>query len=196
MALSNWDTLALNQDGPSDGILTSPMGVSVAIYKNWLYVLDPHNAREGGRFDPSSDTVMQVDAGSLAYLDVQIEAVRGPQEGIYTVVLRGEQVMVGCGVYGWEPTGAPQMITNFDTYLPPPWLGVTPESVHFLRAFAAEHLGGEHPLMSGERWADVVRFNQGDAFLAEALELASPATAVGAQQDPVATAIFGSREAP
>lgn len=196
MALSNWDTLALNQDGPCDGNFVSPLGISVGIYKNWLYVLDPQMARAGGRFDASTGTVMQVDAGSISYHDVQIEAVRGPQAGIYTVVQDGDQVMIGCGVYGWaEREGDDIVISSsedFDRYVPPPWLGVEPESVEFLYITALELLGVDHPMMAPARWENLVRFNQGDAVLAGALQLGPVGTSPGESQQPFATAIFGA----
>jgi len=85
MALSNWDTLAVDETGEStNGVFVSPLGVSVEFYKNWLYVRDRKGWQEGGRF--VEPTVMQVDHGSLSYKDVSICAVRGPQNGVYAVV--------------------------------------------------------------------------------------------------------------
>jgi len=85
MALSNWDTLAVDENGEStNGIFTSPNGVSVEFYKNWLYVRDKKGWQEGGRF--VEPTVMQVDNGTLSYKDVSICAIRGPQNGVYAVV--------------------------------------------------------------------------------------------------------------
>lgn len=85
MALSNWDTLAVNQTGEStNGVFVSPLGVSVEFYKNWLYVRDKQGWNKGGRF--VEPTVMQVEHGVLHYKDVSITAIRGPQNGVYAVV--------------------------------------------------------------------------------------------------------------
>jgi hypothetical protein len=85
MALSNWDTLAVDENGEStNGVFVSPLGVSVEFYKNWLYVRDSKAWQEGGRF--VSPTVMQVESASLSYKDVSITAIRGPQNGVYAVV--------------------------------------------------------------------------------------------------------------
>ena len=59
MALSNWDTFAVDEKGePTDGRFTSALGVEVEIYKNWLYVRDEQAWRDGGRF--VSPTVMSM----------------------------------------------------------------------------------------------------------------------------------------
>ena len=37
MALSNWDTFAMTHENKScGGVYTSPQGISVEIYKNWI----------------------------------------------------------------------------------------------------------------------------------------------------------------
>lgn len=41
VALSNWDTLAIDHNNNSiNGVIKSKMGVTVRIYKNWLYIED------------------------------------------------------------------------------------------------------------------------------------------------------------
>lgn len=102
MALSNWDTLAFDLNGPCNGTATNHEGYTVEIYKNWLYL------RAG------ADTVeAKVDDGHLSWHEWEIEARRGPQDGVYVVAhsLRhssdvpgghtDERVLVGCGVYGF-----------------------------------------------------------------------------------------------
>jgi len=125
MALSNWDTLAVNLKGePQSGFFVSPGGVKVEIYKNWVYIHDPEAWREKGSY--VKDTIMQINHGDLHYHDVEIRAIRGPQEGIYVACwhtdYKDEEIiytgMVGCGVYGFAGEE---------------WIGVTPESVAFLQ---------------------------------------------------------------
>jgi hypothetical protein len=85
MALSDWDTMAVDAEGrPTSGLFVSRLGVEVEIYKNWLYIRDPKAWHEGGPF--VEPTVAQVSSGSLTYKDVRIEAKRGPKRGIYCVV--------------------------------------------------------------------------------------------------------------
>jgi len=85
MALSNWDSMAVNAKGePTNGVFVSKMGVTVEIYKNWLYLRDPDAWREGGPYVEA--TVAQIDNGSFQYKDVHIAAKRGPKGGVYCVV--------------------------------------------------------------------------------------------------------------
>ncbi len=135
MALSNWDTLAVDLDGkPVDGTFTSPLGITVEFYKNWIYVHDPKGWQEGGHF--VHDTVMQVQEGKFTYQDVSVEAIRGPQEGIYAVVywnsfkkdengiyVKKMTGMVGCSVYGTVKSK---------------WVGVSKNCVKFLQSYITE----------------------------------------------------------
>lgn len=133
MALSNWDTLAIDLEGnPTNGIFISPKsGVKVELYKNWAYICDPKGWHEGGGY--VKDVVGQVESGSLHYYDINIEAIQGPQNGIYVACWtvewpppKGEERkpkyygMIGCGVYGFEGEK---------------WIGVSKESFDFLRSW-------------------------------------------------------------
>jgi hypothetical protein len=133
MALSNWDTLAVNLKGEEiDGSFTSPLGVEVSFYKNWIYVRDPVAWQDGGKF--VKDTVMQISEGVIDYKDVSIHAIRGPQNGIYAFVHSGYEHddtfrgMIGCGVYGF---GDASDGVDEDGYAP--WVGVRPSSREFLQ---------------------------------------------------------------
>ena len=95
MSSGNWDLWVLNEKGePTDGSFTSPLGVKVEFYKNWLYVGDERAWREGGRF--MEPVVLNVHSGQLVYQDVDIWAVRGPQEGVYAAVWTAD----GRGIVG------------------------------------------------------------------------------------------------
>lgn len=107
MALSNWATAAVDEKGqPSNGLFTSVLGVTVEIYKNWLYVHDPAAWREGGPY--VHPVVMSINAGEVSYQDVRVLAVRGPKEGVYAIVWSGYEsdpdfrAMIGIGCYGYE----------------------------------------------------------------------------------------------
>ena len=132
MAMGNWDTLAVNDRGePVDGRFVSPLGVVVAVYKNWLYVEDEVAWRDGSGY--TKPIVLRVDEGRLEYLDVVVLATRGPQDGVYTVVWsRGPEdelrAMLAVGCLGHDGWGA--------------WTGVRPESINdwrcWLRRFAEQ----------------------------------------------------------
>lgn len=107
MALSNWDTLAIDETGtPTNGTFTSPLGVEVSFYKNWLYVEDKKAWEAGGYY--IQPTVMKVASGDVTYKDVNILAKRGPQHGVYALITSGRtyeknlKVMAGCGVSGYQ----------------------------------------------------------------------------------------------
>jgi hypothetical protein len=204
MALSNWDTMALNEKGePSHGEFTSPCGVSVEFYKNWLYVRDAKAWQEGGGY--TEPTVMEIQPGDIRYKDVHILALRGPQNGVFAVVWTGygDEVkgMAGCGVYGYEGME---------------WIGVTPESLTWwvaklrgeheetynLSSYVTEPDGSSReeklPEMKSMvpdldvpdvfrklEWGQALRFNQGDAFFAAAAGQATPGTAPGEAQPTV-----------
>jgi len=147
MALSNWDTLALDLDGnPTVGSFTSPLEVTVEIYKNWLYVSDPKAWRPEGSF--TKPVVAQLTEGTLRYQDLNIAAKRGPQQGVYAVIWtpgykyqpKGEKLnfelpargIVACGVYGYEDDDQDESGARF--------VGVKPESARWFQ----DQLHGKH----------------------------------------------------
>lgn len=179
MALSNWDTLAIRSDGDIYGVLTTPAGVEVEIYKNWLYVRDPDAWREG-RF--TAPTIMEVTSGEITYRDLTVNAWRGPQNGVFVVAIAGWRenptaVMVGCGVYGFDEQDP-------DDEADPKWIGVHRDSVDFLRARVVEDLGEDHPFVNAVQWDALGRFNQGDARLARQVDVADPTTPPGESDAP------------
>lgn len=220
MALSNWDTLAVDLEGqPIDGSFTSPGGASVAIYKNWLYIRDEKAWHDGSFVKP---TIMQIQHGELDYHDVDIVAIRGPQNGVYVacwhVSKKTVTGMVGCGVSG---------------YYGSEWVGVQPESVKFLQEWISaseksfheeliqslakdfdedcvkrigktkeefiEETRAERHFVFREEIARVkidkgLRFNQGDAYFAEKLGFEIPATETGKAQSTILSRMIGSDE--
>lgn len=208
MALSNWDTLAVDLNGePQAGSFTSPGGVEVRIYKNWIYISDPQAWREKGGF--VKDTIMEIQHGTVRYHDVEIQAIRGPQYGVYVVCWHADHDskptkytgMIGCGVEGYEDEN---------------WIGVKPESVEFLqkwisnkeRTWSEEEVdemvaGLSNPDLDWEKElresysfdfpeeiAGVtlelgIRFNQGNMYFAEKIGLPLDATKPGESRKPV-----------
>lgn len=185
MALSNWDTWALDEKGePIPGSFTSPLGVEVEVYKNWLYVQDERAWVEGGAY--IRPIIMEIQSGELTYKDVHVSALRGPQEGVYAVVyttrypphVEGEPYkpptytgMIGVGVYGYHGEE---------------WVGVLPESIAWFREQVknAEKMDVPREFRDLD-WSKGRRFNQGDAFFAKNLGFETPATREGETETPI-----------
>lgn len=186
MALSNWDTLAIDlATGESiQGGFVTPGGVYVAIYKHWVFIHDKTAWREGGRF--VATTIMRIQKGSLHYHDVHIEAIRGPQDGVYMACWHrkwpneGDPIytgMVGCGLYA------------FDGEVP---VGVRPESLEYLKAWVASEEELEE-IREQVKWGSELRFNQGDDFFAGKLQIPTEGTKPGESHVPLL--MRGSKEA-
>ena len=117
MALSNWDTLAVNEKGEATNgeFTTRKKGVVALIYKNWMYVRDGENM------------VMEIQHGEFSYKDLHVFAIRGPKNGIYVVcwddhwsienVEPFSNMVVGVGLYGFSGED---------------WVGVEQNEVFFL----------------------------------------------------------------
>lgn len=131
MSLGNWTAMTWGTQprahgGHFDGLL----GVSVELYKNWLYVLDATAWRKGPFSHP---IVMYFEQGVATYLDVHLAATRGPQDGIYFACWTGhsdqaDAFMVGCGVYAYESELGDEAEA---------WVGVKAESMDFLHEWLA-----------------------------------------------------------
>lgn len=71
MALSNWDTFAMNHKGEScRGEFVSSLGIKVKAYKNWLFVEDNLGWRKGGSF--AEPIIMQINNSNLIFKDVNV----------------------------------------------------------------------------------------------------------------------------
>ena len=85
MSLSAYDTLMVDHNGRNiSGFWTSPVGITVRIRKNWVYVEDPKGWRKDGA-NYQKPVVMEVQWGDIIYKDVHILALSGPQKGIYFI---------------------------------------------------------------------------------------------------------------
>jgi hypothetical protein len=185
MALSNWDTLAIDRNGESiEGRLTTPKGVSIEIYKNWAHVLDPKAWSEDNSY--VEPVIMVIEDGHLTYKDLEIFAKRGPQNGIYLVAIWrqygdkpdykmtwGGMVAIGC--YGFSDEGE--------------WNGVEKESVDFLKNMI-EECHNEY-ILDKDAFVDIdfenaLRYCQGDAYFAkQGVVAGNIGTKVGEVEDPL-----------
>ncbi len=101
MACLDYDTRMVDCRGRYVQKFTSPCGVVVQIYKNWVDVSDRKAWRARSGF--TGGLVMRVTEGRLDYQDVSLAARLGPQRGIYAAVWlragsRSKSGVVGCGV--------------------------------------------------------------------------------------------------
>jgi len=188
MALSNWDTLAVDHNNNFiNGAIKSKMGVIVEIYKNWLYISDNVAWQNGSYAKP---VVSEIHYGSLIYKDVFIYAKRGPQQGVYCIVHtpiyinKNEKpnLMVGIGCYGYDGDN---------------WVGVRHESVDFLTEMLSSNLE-DLPLeykniIENLDLRAALRFNQGDNYFANNLGFNSPSSKVGTAKEPVLTKIIKTK---
>lgn len=182
MALSNWDTLAVDHDSnPINGVIKSKMGVQIKIYKNWLYVEDDVAWQEGRYTEP---TIMEIHSGNLTYKDVAIYAEKGPQNGIYCVVCTPSWVdekagkkpdaMIGIGCYGCSGDE---------------WVGVHSGSVDFLISMIKLNIDNlpwsYKEILEGLNFKKALRFNQGDEYFANELDFSTPASTIGESSEPI-----------
>jgi len=91
MALSNWDTIAFNNDGEScNSIFKNSKGSVLEIYKNWIYI---HNekmwVKDGSYRKP---VIAQINDGDIQIAGFDITAIRGSQYGIFVFASALENV--------------------------------------------------------------------------------------------------------
>ena len=184
MALSNFDTLAIDQDEVSVLGVFEYQGITAKIYKNWLYI-----GNEAGYWPDSGYTkpfIMTIYEGLVTYGSVQIWAVRGPQDGIYCTVWSSNhkgtpKTMIGCGVYGYSDNGL--------------WEGVRKDSLTWFQNKIQENLSTYHTLPFKEGFipdfTKAHRFNQGDAYFAKAFGVSPPTTQPEASKEPSINTLIG-----
>ena len=209
MALSDYDILAFDENGQSTrGVFESPAGVIVEFYKDFLYVGDERAWREGSSY--LHPTVMKIEQGELNYMDVRVRAIRGPQDGVYAVVSSGTtytyegskpfRCMIGVGCNGYrhyfadgtrtepeiihwssdDPVQRDEQGRKIETR----WEGVSDDALACLRDMIAD----DDELPEALRHTDMstlVRFNQGDAYIADHVGAPVPATTPGESEQPI-----------
>lgn len=106
MALSNWATLSWNENGePCEGKIEAE-GITIEIYKNWLYVRDEKAWREGAAF--IKPTIMEIAEGQIEYHRFKIIASRGKNNELFVVTEyyskdhTEKKQLIGIGAYGFD----------------------------------------------------------------------------------------------
>jgi hypothetical protein len=184
MALSNWDTMAWDSDGNNcEGSCMSNNWVSekrnsVEIYKNHLNVLAPKMWADDSQF--IKPYIAQIQEGEIALAGFNIYAARGPQEAVFTVIdtnpaVYGNKLFFGgIGCYGFNENGGDEFV------------GVRESTI--VKFF--EWADSLSPGLNGTElrvWLDKckkahiqsLRYNQGDAYIAERIQEEILATPVG-----------------
>lgn len=165
MALSNWATLAWNENGePCEGKIDAE-GIIVAIYKNWIYVRDEKAWREGAAFN--KPTIMEISEGQIEYHRFKIIVSRGSNNELFVVVEYNNKdgterkQLIGIGAYGYDD----------DKYV-----GVTEDTKKEFFNWIKKSRGDWWFSVNIDltKIKDSEQFNQGDKYLAEKLGFKTP----------------------
>ncbi len=175
MALSNWDTFAMNEKGePCKGEFISPLGVRVTIYKNWVYVYDEVAWQENIKCH-QKPCVMEIFKSEMQYKDVVIVS-DFIDNTIYLAVFSYTEPltgMVGVGSYGFDDDGK--------------YVGVTKTHLRKLKDFLETETNYfSIPVELKElSLKDGNRFNQGDMFFHEKLGIDKQCSVPGKAEEPI-----------
>jgi hypothetical protein len=180
MALSNWDILAIDENGnPTNGVFETPLGIKAEIYKNWVYIHDEKAWREKGGF--VKDVVMEVNNGKIHYMDLNLFTEFSEEHNaIFVMAWNGWKydntlkAMYGIGAYGFDG----------DVYV-----GISKQCFEDFQKFVARsvefYTHAELPDFS-----KALRFNQGDSFFDCAFDEEPMGTKVGEQEEPYLIQMF------
>lgn len=172
MALSNWDTLAVDHTGAplAEASFRAADGTSVRFYKNWLYVGSEALWRPGCGFD--CPTIERIDEGVRSIGALTIRAARGPRDGVYALVHERRaggviRAMAGCACDGYQGEA---------------WVGIGAAEVEALaRLLAAQ----PEPSLRRIDLSRARRTNQGDALIAGRFGVPTPDSAAGQAEEPL-----------
>jgi hypothetical protein len=143
MALSDWDCLAFDLDGPRDSDrMTNARGCTIRVHKSWLNVSERRSVVSGRwprRHVSTTDRQRaRINEGDVWIGDWRIVARRGPQNGIYFIAFSADYdpalrefvdraLFVGCGVYGYTSSTAGHIEAAIDLGVDPATLMVLSE---------------------------------------------------------------------
>jgi hypothetical protein len=165
MALSNWAILAWNENGePCDGRLEAE-GVSISIYKNWIYVRDEKAWKEGSMFN--KPTIMEISEGQIEYHRFKIIAKRGKNNEVFVLAeYSGNQKetkqLIGIGAYAYDDDGNYVGVTEETKGEFFNWIRISKEDWWFPM------------LIDVTKIKEFKTFNQGDKYIADKFGLETP----------------------
>ena len=168
MALSNWSTLTWDKDGKPSGSKLEAEGVSVEIYKNWLYIRDENSWNEEFRY--AKPTIMEMSEGQIKYHGFSIIARSGGNGELFVVAEynnRGyteKSQLIGIAAYGYDR----------DNYV-----GITDKvKEEFFNWIKTSREDWWFPInVDLDKIKDCEQFNQGDMFFSKELGFKAPVNA-------------------
>jgi len=176
MALSNWDTFAMDHENkPCCGVYISPQGISVEIYKNWIYLKDK-DWNKVGYWHP----VMEIYDSKMSYKDVNI-ASKFINHTIYVATWSGYNYdksvkgMVGIGTMGHDVKSQ--------------YVGVTAKHLIRLKKFLNSRsivYSVEIPqVLKNLNLQKGKRFNQGDKFFSKTIGTDIQCSSIDEAKEPI-----------
>jgi len=189
MALSNWASMSVTNEGTGNGSLTSYGGITAEIYKNWIYIRAPELWKPHGRF--TEPVIAQIDQAYMTIHDLKILANRENLQNAVFVYAessyykeKAAKWMVGIGCSGFDGDR---------------WVGVTPDLIEKFEVWLKDVLP-ERSYLNGVSLGDLDKikgqfkyFNQGDAFFADhGLLVDTPVLEPGQVEEPVMSKIIKS----
>ena len=188
MALSNWDTLCFNHKGEvCEGKFTSPMGIVVEAYKDWLYVKDKQTWRKGVY---TNNIVMEVNSGELQYYDVRIRCEF--QSSIDDVSEDYSRILFAIWS-GFESSDDFTGIIGVACFA-----DMNKQDIEALQIFlnkADYYVNEDIPdVFKNIDLSKGKRYNQGDAYFHDVLGMDRQCTPVGESKDTVFSQIFNSNK--
>jgi len=178
MALSNWDTFAMDHTGtPCLGTFISTKGVKVEIYKNWIFLKDQAWSKIGERY--IVPYTMHLYTSRLRYSDVEVASLFVGQT-IYMAVWEGYEDedntlpafrgMIGIGTMGHHSDSKD-------------YIGATEKQIAKLKKFlntqTTTYSVNIPKTLANLDLSKGKRYNQGDMFFHNHLGLPSQCSTVG-----------------
>lgn len=154
MALSNWDTLAIGNNGKScEGEVKGKLA-SLEIYKNWAYIHSTKMWNEGTGY--IKDTIAQVNSGNIDIGGLHIYAERNnSQNAIFVFVDAGtynkkkhDNFFAGIGCYGYY--------SKVEEYLK--WKGINIEYVDYTTGSRNYRIGENGKTVSLDKFVNTIIF--------------------------------------
>lgn len=187
MALSNWDTCALDAEGkPCSGVITVKRSndqiAQVEIYKNWLYVRATDMWSKG--YSYVEPTIAEINQGDINIAGFRIYATRGPQNSVLTFIESGWKHLAKdgeghydcmCGIGCYAFVGEKCIGIQQDTF---DKLGA------FLIKLKTEYVIDDDYIQKVLA-TKPIRFNQGDGYFADKVGKGCPGTEIGEAEDPL-----------
>ena len=185
MALSNYDTFAMNHKGEScRGEFVSPLGIKVKAHKDWLYVEDNFGWRKKCGY--SEPTVMEINSSRLIYKDVNIACTQRSTK-------RCDITTLFCIWSGWEHENNMSGIVGVCQYG-----NIQPDAIGELHKTLIENFDCEYctipEIFKTLDLSKGMRFNQGDMFFHDKIDTDKQCTVPGEAKNTMFGQLLGFKD--